>query len=330
MNEQWTKFQNRDTCSFISTSYVGFTIDEQSKFFIYVTRKSPLDSSSPQIEVFNRALRDRDISWIDLIVQATEDETSSIDDEIEQLPVSYQIPWCLKGYTLNIPANNKALLVRVKAHKSLGRKISVNTDYVTFSSAFGSVSIDQEVQARRISFYEDGLVVQLSTSFQTFGKSSFIVSLPGETISVKLRSTVDYTHSHSVHVYWLDKIYNKHKTYSVNQPSMCAKLNYTSYCLNFSFPKYNDSINQLQNSAYYVFYRQLFIHTTKNMHLILGKSWDEASNLCRSAGGHLPVLRSREELNDLIAVMKLSKSIFPMEAIYIGLRRFHYSQVIVL
>ena len=48
-------------------------------------------------------------------------------------------------------------------------------------------------------------------------------------------------------------------------------------------------------------------------------SWKETSDLCREAGGYLPIFRSRNELEELISLMKLSEDINPHEAIYIGL-----------
>ena len=48
-------------------------------------------------------------------------------------------------------------------------------------------------------------------------------------------------------------------------------------------------------------------------------SWNEAAQLCKDTGGYLPYFTSRNELEQLIALMKFSKDIFPVEAIYIGL-----------
>ena len=45
----------------------------------------------------------------------------------------------------------------------------------------------------------------------------------------------------------------------------------------------------------------------------------EASDLCKEAGGYLPNFSSRNELKELISLMKLSKDITPQEAIYVGL-----------
>ena len=49
------------------------------------------------------------------------------------------------------------------------------------------------------------------------------------------------------------------------------------------------------------------------------KSWIEASMLCRSAGGHLPIIRSRKQLNDLMDIIKMIEQLPPIHLIFIGL-----------
>ena len=54
-------------------------------------------------------------------------------------------------------------------------------------------------------------------------------------------------------------------------------------------------------------------------HKRVARTWWEADNMCKSINGHLPMLRNRDELNELIALMKLSKFLPPVEFLYIGL-----------
>ena len=48
------------------------------------------------------------------------------------------------------------------------------------------------------------------------------------------------------------------------------------------------------------------------------KSWTEADELCRSAGGTLPIIRSKDELNELIDLLQFEKGLPPIELIYLG------------
>ena len=49
------------------------------------------------------------------------------------------------------------------------------------------------------------------------------------------------------------------------------------------------------------------------------KSWIEASMLCRAAGGYLPIIRSRKQLNELMDIIKIIKYLPPIHLIFIGL-----------
>ena len=49
-------------------------------------------------------------------------------------------------------------------------------------------------------------------------------------------------------------------------------------------------------------------------------TWNEADNVCRSMGGTLPILNSRDELDDLISLIKITPDIPLVEALYLGLK----------
>ena len=49
-------------------------------------------------------------------------------------------------------------------------------------------------------------------------------------------------------------------------------------------------------------------------------SWTQASELCKKAGAYLPYFTNREDLEELLAMLKLSQDMPPIEAIFIGLR----------
>ena len=56
-------------------------------------------------------------------------------------------------------------------------------------------------------------------------------------------------------------------------------------------------------------------------------SWTEASKLCKSIGGYLPLIRNRDEMDEIIAFLKLSEDMPPVEGLYIGLRDGFKTQV---
>ena len=56
-------------------------------------------------------------------------------------------------------------------------------------------------------------------------------------------------------------------------------------------------------------------------------SWNGASALCRSNEAYLPYFYSREELEEFIAILKLSNSVPPLEGIYIGIKTDNKNKV---
>ena len=49
------------------------------------------------------------------------------------------------------------------------------------------------------------------------------------------------------------------------------------------------------------------------------RSWFDAAATCRYVGGYLPIIRSKEELNELMTFLKLSEDMPTLIALYIGL-----------
>lgn len=102
--------------------------------------------------------------------------------------------------------------------------------------------------------------------------------------------------------------------------SFCNTQPRTSYCLILS-GSYNNSKTESQNAPLYLFFRKYIVeyidwHSNK----FEAKSWKQAHNLCSSVGGHLPILRSREELEVFISIVKLSDSLPPIAALFLGLK----------
>ncbi len=93
-----------------------------------------------------------------------------------------------------------------------------------------------------------------------------------------------------------------------------------AYCLEFNWQhaKYPDDEN-----IKYLFFRRTWNYPKYQFMLQAPdaelKTWVEADSLCRSVWGYLPMFYSKNELQDLLDFIKLSKETTPLEAIYIGL-----------
>ena len=92
----------------------------------------------------------------------------------------------------------------------------------------------------------------------------------------------------------------------------CTKVKGYRECLNISFV--NAQYHYILYTKEFAFFEFERLKDTSDY-----TSWREASELCRDIGGYLPYFTSREELDKLLAFLKLSSEIHPIEAVYIGL-----------
>ncbi len=86
-----------------------------------------------------------------------------------------------------------------------------------------------------------------------------------------------------------------------------------SYCRNFSFHP--------QRRKHYLYFRKYFekaVFPAKKQAKVT-RSWVEARGLCRAAGGHLPLISSKEDLHELMTIIKMSSNIQLSRHIFIGL-----------
>ena len=180
--------------------------------------------------------------------------------------------------------------------------------------------------------------------------SKKIIGLPGNLRSVTME-TLSFVQNYTINLYWIPDLFNRN-FYQPENGRFChkdvtAKTKYT-YCLNYT---------SVQNSYlfFWHFTQYLQCYVTAPPWLIrhaelywvkrgfkipknntcpkeqseknITKSWTEASNLCKSIGATLPLLRNRDELEEIIAFLKLSVDMPPVEGLYIGLKRSFKSQV---
>ena len=185
------------------------------------------------------------------------------------------------------------------------------------------------------------------------------ISLPGSLSSITLES-LNVFQNYAINVYWIHDLFRR-SSYRPHNEGFCSeevmsKTN-CNYCLNYTSVQNNYLFfwNFTQYlKCYFIIdipvadYKSLY--TYKHYSKIWGnrgftvpksnkcptrqskgkviKSWKEASQLCKSIGGSLHIIRNRNELDEIIAFLKLSKDMPPVEGLYIGLRRSFKTQVI--
>ena len=149
-------------------------------------------------------------------------------------------------------------------------------------------------------------------------KKGKIISLPDkiEAMTITLQKEMTDDVEAFVSMVWLDNNYIKYYNFWRN-PIQCSVpkslVSFYRQCL---------SISSYASSRTYLLYSQQFnvSNFTVRHNLKMYNSWRNASKLCSLSHGHLPEFSSKEELDELLALLKLSPEIHPIEALFIGLR----------
>ena len=170
-------------------------------------------------------------------------------------------------------------------------------------------------------FFETFMLVTYSIPIFKLNKGK-VFSLPEkiDALQITLEEPVGVDISGKLNVMWLHnnyiKFFKKSNPFWL-QPQKCHP-NVNSFydlgyreCLNISFV--NSQYHYIIYSKEYSFFEFERLRDKSGY-----TSWSEASELCRDIGGYLPYFTSREEMDKLLAFLKLSE-IYPIEALYIGL-----------
>lgn len=145
-------------------------------------------------------------------------------------------------------------------------------------------------------------------------------------------------------LYWLDDNYENVNDVSTAPCTPLSTQKQYVYCLNYSMtgkdPKFTlflrENLGVGKIFEFYLLYESKLkleeptggdrykkpLNISRSL-----RSWNEGNNLCQSAGGHLPHFNSEEELDEFIALIKLSPYVPPIEAVFVGLKYRSVRQV---
>ena len=149
------------------------------------------------------------------------------------------------------------------------------------------------------------------------------VSLPGANMylnKVELNKAIPGTVP--LTIVWINDNYNRYQHFTGSTFQKCSltnKILNQMYCEKYFFPT-KDAVER----EYFLIrnYHHNFYHPKKfNFNAWSKKiNWEDASYLCGLLGGYLPWFESKDSLNELLSLIKLSNVIPTVEAIYIGLK----------
>ena len=188
----------------------------------------------------------------------------------------------------------------------------------------------------KITFPRHTVLKWNSTSMQCRSGGIYFISVPGKATDVHIFKSKVRINKSGLHEFHIKRIlnnmsisishvhdnYNKYSYLTNQNMSNCDNILTASLhgfrCFNISIPA--------QCNFHYILFEKRMTYDYRSSrqreypsdrHL---SSWEQASELCRNAGAYLPSFTNREDLEEWLAWLKLSKDIPPIEAVFIGLR----------
>ena len=143
-------------------------------------------------------------------------------------------------------------------------------------------------------------------------KPAYFIMLPGNeynrvTIQSEAFNVSNISAQNVLKVYWIPEKQQSRPLYSLCCETWC-------FCFNFS-----SSLKNMKGSHGNLEYFAYLLHPLNLMKPIhINGTWNEASGLCKSVGGYLPIIRSRVEQDEIMALLGSSHGP-PMKLIFIGL-----------
>ena len=276
-------------------------------------------------------------SWSDVMITATRSEENSVTGAncLEQYNIYESIFKRSNLFSKSVPGVSRKDFILVNLVQSKRKRpVQIRIRILTRSKLLKTkpaTTIDLNWTS----------VVSMSTDI-----SRKTISLPGILKYVTLE-TLSFAQDNTINVHWNTDFFSRnfYKSYE----GFCHKDILTTtkhnYCLNYTSGQnsYLFFWNFTQYlKCYYIpplkwrnFWAEAGFTIPKNNKCPTQqskgkviKSWTEASKFCKSIGGTLPLLRNRDELDEIIAFLKLSKDMPPVEGLYIGIHRIFRSQVI--
>ncbi len=110
---------------------------------------------------------------------------------------------------------------------------------------------------------------------------------------------------------WIDDFYEIYSHFQKESLANFKRKLDERYCAELT------SRRGLKNTKFLIFF---FIKPQENMILLERRSWQNSSDHCRAYGTFLPYFHSRDELEEVLALLKLHRGIAPTQSIFIGLQ----------
>ena len=295
-----------------------------STFYVEMLVKAPRHKSTPLIKYQYGQFQ---YDWVDIAIETK--QPPGIDH------MTFENKHLNEIITLHAKSSEKHQLKRISSGRESVLLLHVH-QHSDVKNDRENVGLGLRIKKKTRYFYAQTMS---EVHFQTTLKLDsytrhYAVSLPGEYESVEF-DVDNFTYTSFpkravIHAMWFKDVYNSFKTFNYEPPLLgvnTGKMSPEKYYLYLEI--------KVSNHKNYLFFPKYW-HPVSWWNVIENslprkweRTWNEASELCESMGGHLPVFNSRDDLDELLAIFKrphmpyeinIPGSMMPaIPAIYIGL-----------
>ena len=271
--------------------------DTETSFFINSVSKSPIHKSSFSLSVVMPPVTK---SWVDIIIQKKLTDHNSHG---------------LRGYLTEYISLSKDTLVTEKVGNSLEYILLVTLDdridWNNFSEVYDEL-IQFSYMSQANNYLQSGIYLKWEWKFPVSNiRDAQLISFVGKVQSISTcLLTKDDNITVPIKFTWIHDNYKK----TLNTKGQKCVHYSNESCTFFQNSGINDYILISKYDIKYDIY--YFIYGSPKPSF----SWEDANKECIENGGFLPHFSSKNDLDRLITLIKLSEDIPPMEAIFIGLR----------
>ena len=291
-------------------SFNALRFDKIQDIFVFTLTKTPTHTKSLMLmTTFYIHTR----SWIDVIIQNTE-----VFNRKVQYP-SETIPLFRKEYS---PTRVRSTVSNVLLLRLVRKTSKVKTDLKLLIHCYFVIEFNGVVTTW------DSVMTVWGTSFEK------VISLAGRIVQVTFhfhrgQSRLQTINNYALKATCIYGIYDRYSSFSQMEPTPCFHRTMFGrdlvHCYNF-FPPITESIGKV---VYTVFIREFGYGRDGDWREDDLFNWNKASWLCGRTGGSLPYFTSREMLEELVALLKMSTYFYQFEGIFIGLHTKAENRVLI-
>ena len=257
--------------------------------------------------------------WIDRVISHLQPR---VDHPFDNIYFGEKLELTERKSTLKIPRSTN-----MRKHEGILFYLS------TFNSTYGRIQLDIHVEKDpccRHSFLEHFQASYTWKKNVSLSKDNpgYLVSLPDFQSGVKTTlSTQQYDGNlslisfNTLKVYWLHNIYHHQLNVLQIDENICSL---TLPCI-----KYDPTLNYIENkfvsTHHYIYVEKFGLLSSRRKIKI---SWNEASKLCQDMNGTLPVLRSKEQQDEIISILSSANTPPPIMVMFIGMTFSLHSKMV--